>query len=146
MSATNQFETDLLELLFLNTTLANIGDATGLVGSTTAGSLYVSLSTGVASDTTTDQNSFECDYTGYSRQAVARSGAGWTVTGDTADNAALLQFGQKTGGADDSVQSALIGTDSSGAGYAMLYGSASLTVSDGVNPQFAIGALDVQLS
>ena len=37
--------TDLLELIFQNLDCANIGDATGLRGSITAGSLYVSLHT-----------------------------------------------------------------------------------------------------
>jgi hypothetical protein len=37
--------TDLLELIFCNTDAPNIGDATGLRGSSVAGSLYVSLHT-----------------------------------------------------------------------------------------------------
>jgi hypothetical protein len=37
--------TNLLLLLFNNTTWANVGDATGIVGSTGAGSLYLSLHT-----------------------------------------------------------------------------------------------------
>ena len=41
----NAAATDLLKLLLNNTTWANIGDATGLVGSGTAGSLYLSLHT-----------------------------------------------------------------------------------------------------
>lgn len=41
MSKSNTFETELLTLLFNNTNIANIGDATGLRGSTTAGNFYV---------------------------------------------------------------------------------------------------------
>lgn len=39
----NTFANDLLLLIFNNTNAANIGDATGLRGSSTAGSLYLSL-------------------------------------------------------------------------------------------------------
>jgi hypothetical protein len=41
----NTSENDLLLLLFNNTNWANLGDATGLRGSSTAGSFYVSLHT-----------------------------------------------------------------------------------------------------
>jgi hypothetical protein len=69
---------NLLKLVFTNTTWANVGDATGLVGSSVAGSLYVSLHT--ASPAAGDQTTSETSYTGYARVAVARSGAGWTVS------------------------------------------------------------------
>lgn len=45
MSKGNTFENDLLLLIFNNTDAALIGDATGLRGSSTAGSLYVALHT-----------------------------------------------------------------------------------------------------
>jgi len=145
MSATDAFENDLLDLIFANVAIANIGDTAGLRATSTAGSLYLSLSTTAPADTH-DQSTGECDYTGYSRKAVARSGAGWTVSGDTASNAALVQFGNKTAGADDAAVCVIIGGQSAGAGNALFTGAVSLTVSDGVNPQFAIGALDITLA
>ena len=45
MSATNVFENGLLSLIFENANYANVGDATGLRGSSTAGSFYISLHT-----------------------------------------------------------------------------------------------------
>ena len=51
MSATNAFETDLLKLIFQNVALANVGDASGLQPSSTAGSLYISLHTGDPGET-----------------------------------------------------------------------------------------------
>ena len=45
MSKSNSLENGLLELIFKNTNFANVGDATGLRGSSTAGSLYASLHT-----------------------------------------------------------------------------------------------------
>lgn len=74
----NTFEVDLLELILENTTLANVGDATGLVGSSGAGSLYVSLHT--ADPVGGNQTTSECDYTSYARVAVSRAGASWTIS------------------------------------------------------------------
>ena len=45
MSMSNAAETAWLTLLLNNTNWANIGDATGLRGSTVAGSLYIALHT-----------------------------------------------------------------------------------------------------
>jgi hypothetical protein len=143
MSATNAFETDLLELIFNNTDIANIGDAAGLQNSATAGSLYVSLHTGDPGETG-DQTTSEATYTSYARVAVARSGAGWTVSGNNASNAAAVTFPTATGGTNDITHFG-IGTDSSGAGNLLFKGAltATLSVSNGITPSFAIGELDV---
>jgi hypothetical protein len=61
MSKSNSWENSLLLLLFNNTAVANVGDATGLRGSTTAGSLYASLHTadpGEAGDQTTSEATY----------------------------------------------------------------------------------------
>lgn len=67
-----------LNLLFNNTNAANIGDATGLRGSSTAGNLYISLHTSDPG-ATGDQTTNEATYTSYARVAVVRSASGWTV-------------------------------------------------------------------
>ena len=119
-SFSNVFENDLLLLYFNNTNAANIGDATGLRGSTTAGSLYLSLhnaSPGEAGSQTTN----ECSWTSYARLAVARSGAGWTVSTNTFTNAAEAAFAQCTGGSD-TVKFFGVGRSVSGAGTLDWYG------------------------
>ena len=141
MSMSNAAEQALLDLLFLNTDWANVGDAGGLQNSATAGSFYVALHTadpGEAGDQTTS----EAAYTSYARVAVARSAGGWTRTTSTISNTALVQFPQCSG------SSALcthfsIGTASSGAGQIIVSGalSSSLSVSTGIQPQFAAGEL-----
>jgi hypothetical protein len=143
MSATNAFETSLLDHIFTNANIANVGDATGLRGSSTAGSLYVSLHTADPGETG-DQTTNEATYTSYARVAVARSGAGWTVSGNNASNAAAVTFPAATGGTN-TITHFGIGTDSSGAGNLLFKGalSASLAVSSGITPSFAIGELDV---
>ncbi len=143
MSKANTFETDLLELLFNNATLALIGDATGLVGSTTAGSLYVSLHTADPGEAGS-QSTSEATYTSYARVAVARSGSGWTVSGNGVSNAAVVAFPAATGGTN-TITHFGVGTSSSGAGLLLYKGAldSSLAVSSGITPEFAIGALDV---
>jgi hypothetical protein len=142
MSKSNSWETALLNLVFNNTDAANIGDATGLRGSSTAGSFYVSLHTadpGEAGNQTTN----ECAYTSYARVAVARSGSGWTVSGNTVTNAALIQFPQCTGSSETATHFG-IGTASSSTGVLLYKGalSASLAISSGIQPQFEAGSLD----
>lgn len=140
MSASNDFENKLWLLLFNNTTLANIGDATGLVGSTGAGSTQLALSTGTLADTDTLLTSSEATYTGYARQTQARSSGGWTVSNNSASNAALIQFGNDTSGTNTihSVGLGFLATGDNIRLWAIL--TADLVVNAGVNPQFAIGA------
>lgn len=142
MSKSNTFENELLLLLFNNTDAALIGDATGLRGSSTAGSLYVSLHTGDPGEAGS-QTTNEAAYGSYARVAVARSGAGWTVAGNAVTNAALVQFPQCTSGSETETHFA-IGTASSGAGKILYKGalSASLAVSSGIQPQFGAGEID----
>lgn len=132
-------ETNLLKLLFQNVTWANVGDATGLVGSGTAGSLYIALHTADPTDAGS-QTSSEATYTGYARVAVARSAGGWTVSGDTVSNAAAVTFGACTAGTN-TITHFSVGRASSGTGEIIGYGTCSLSVSSGITPSFAIGAL-----
>jgi hypothetical protein len=138
---TNAAEAALLDLLFLNTDWAGIGDAGGLQNSATAGSFYISLHTadpGEAGSQTTS----EVAYTGYARVAVARTAGGFTRTVSTVANTALVQFPQATGGTATATHFG-IGTDSTGTGNLLLKGAlnSSLSISNGIQPQFAAGAL-----
>ena len=141
MSMTNAAEAALLDLLFLNTDWANIGDAAGLQNSAAAGSFYISLHTADPGEAGT-QSTSETSYTGYARVAVARTAGGWTRTVSTIANTALVQFAQCTGGSSI-VTHFGIGTDSTGAGNLLMKGalSASLSISNGIQPQFAAGAM-----
>jgi hypothetical protein len=145
MSATNVFENGLLSLIFENANYANVGDATGLRGSSTAGVFYISLHTANPNETGT-QTTSEAAYTSYARQSVARSTAGWTVASGVCDNDAAINFPAATGGSETETHFG-VGSDVSGVGNLFLWGalSASLAVSSGITPSFAIGALDVTL-
>lgn len=138
MSKTNTFENALLLLVFNNTDIALIGDAAGLQNSATAGSLYVSLHTADPTDTAaTEQTTSEIAYTGYARVAVARSGAGWTVTGNSVSPAAAITFGAMTAGAGGTATHFGVGTDASGTGKLLYKGTITpnIVVSNGVTPE-----------
>jgi hypothetical protein len=134
---------NLLKLFFQNTGWANVGDATGLVPSTVAGSIYVSLTTADPTVTGT-QTTSESAYTNYARQAVARSGAGWTESAASAANAAIINF-PACGVTGSTVTFVGLGSAVSGAGNLYASGAltspASLAISSGITPSFAIGAL-----
>lgn len=147
MSKSDTCESNLLKLLFNNTTWANVGDATGIVGSGAAGSLYISLHTSDPGETGT-QATNETAYTNYVRVAVARTSGGWTVSGTApsqAANAALVAFAQ-CGATGATLTHFGIGRASSGAGELLYSGAltANLIVNPGITPQFAIGALVAQ--
>lgn len=150
MSGSNTLENSLLLLLFNNTAYANIGNAGGLPASTVAGSLYVSLHTADPGEAG-NQSTSEATYTGYARVAVARSAAGWTVSGTAptqAANAAAVNFPACTAGSNVLTYFG-IGSQSSGATATdfLMSGAltSSLTVSNGITPSFAISAMTVTL-
>lgn len=145
MSATNATETAILALI-LNATTWNGWAENDSTSPLTA--VEVSLHTGDPGETGS-QTTNEAAYTSYARVTVARTTAGWTVSGNTADNTAAITFPQATGGSETETHWGL-GESDTGAGTLTLYGTidtptAGLAVSTGVQPQFAIGALDITL-
>lgn len=141
MSKANVWETALLELIFKNTAMSGVGDATGLPGSAAAGSLYMSLHTadpGEAGDQTTN----EVAYTSYARVAIARSGSGFTVSGNAVALAADAVFPAGTGGSGTAAYWG-IGTAASGAGKLLYKGaiSPSIATGNGVTPRLTADTL-----
>ncbi len=136
MSKSNTFENELLLLLFNNTDIANIGDAAGLQNSAAAGSLYLVLHTADPGEAGTATTS-EIAYTGYARQAVARSSAGFTVSGASVTLAANVDFPEMTGGAGGTVTFFSVVKEVSGASVILYSGavSPSIVVASGVTPR-----------
>lgn len=136
MSKANAWENDLLLLLFNNTNAANIGDATGLRGSSTAGSLYVSLHTADPGETG-DQTTSETAYTGYARVAVARSSGGFTITANSVSPAANIDFGECTASPGGAITHFGVGTAASGTGKLLYSGTVTpnITMATGVIPR-----------
>lgn len=147
MPLTNQARNDLGDLMFLNIDAQNYGDAAGLQNSAAAGTSELALSTATLLATHTLMTQTEVAYTGYLRPTQARSGAGWTSVDGAVANAALEQFGNMSGGGPDTVTDFAL-TFNSATDYLQWYGAldASLVINNGVNPQFAIGALDLTIT
>lgn len=136
MSKSNTFENDLLLLLFNNTNIADIGDATGVRGSTTAGTFWVSLHTADPGEAGTAVTS-ETAYTGYARVSVARSGAGFTVTAGSVSPAANIDFGECTASPGGAITHFGIVNTTSGAGKLLYSGTVTpnITMAIGVIPR-----------
>lgn len=131
MSLSNATEVDILDVLLR-----------GLDPSYRAGATqYLALFTADPSETGSIAD--EADYTGYARVALTKSSA-WTGTASPFTNAALIQFGACTSGTNALTHFAVVDT-ASGAVNMMISGalSATLNVSAGIQPQFAIGVLSI---
>jgi hypothetical protein len=132
MSKGNTFENDWLLLVFNATGIANIADN---ASSSPLTNLYVSLHTGDPGEAG-DQTTNECAYTSYARVAVARSGSGWTVSGNSVSPAAEISFPAATGGSETATHFA-VGTAASSTGKVLYAGTVTpnISISSGVTPK-----------
>ena len=147
MSKSNSFETSLLSMIFNNQAIANVGDAAGVQPSVAPGSFYLRLYTDavVVSDSVVGT---EAAYTGYVTGgiAVARSGAGWTVVGNNATNAAAVTFGACSAGSENLRYFAVwLDNTTTLESHRLYWGTltSDLAVSTGITPEFAIGSINV---
>ncbi|MBC7282678.1 hypothetical protein [Hoeflea sp.] len=133
MSKGNTFENDLLKLIFNGVAIGNLADNAAAAPLT---DLYVSLHTADPGEAG-DQTANEAAYTSYARVAVARSGAGWTVTGSSVSPAAEISFPEATGVADnETVTHWGVGVAPAGAGKLLYSGAVTpnLIVRQAVTP------------
>lgn len=136
-------ESDILKLIFNATAWANIADNAASAPNT---NLFVALHTADPLEAG-DQTASEATYTGYARVAVARTTGGWTVSGTSPTqvaNAAVINFPLCTAGSN-TVTHFTVGKVTSGASE-ILYGGPltnSLAISNGITPNYAVGALVV---
>lgn len=144
MSATDIFEDELLDLIFMNENIADVGDATGLVKSTADGDCKISLATVDYIDADTVATADEAAYGGYARATIARGTAGgWSVASGTVDNDAATDFVEATSGSETEVcfGIVLLSTGNILAMYGVLL--VDLAVSVGITPEFAAGELNI---
>ncbi len=131
MSKSNATESDFLSLAFTATALSWAA----------ATELDIHLHTadpGEAGISTTS----EATYTSYAAVTVDRAATDWTVTGNTATNDNLIQFPQCTGGSNTITHVSITPNGSTQILYSGALNS-SLAVSNGIQPQFAAGALSI---
>lgn len=124
MSFSNQFEADILGLIFNATAISGLADNASASPLT---NLYVALHTADPGEGG-NQSTSEVNYTGYARVAVQRSGAGWTLAGQTISPTAVIEFGEMTAGTAGTAVYASVGTAASGAGKVIIRGALSPTI------------------
>lgn len=131
MSMSDTTETAALNLFLRGTDPAYRADATQ----------YLALFT--ADPTDTASLAAEANYTGYARVALTKASA-WTGTASPFTNTNLIQFGACTAGTNALTHFAVVDT-ASGAVDMMISGalSATLNVSNGIQPQFAPASLSI---
>lgn len=102
---------------------------------------YLALFTG--DPTETASLAAEANYTGYSRVLLPKASS-WTGTASPFTNTNLIQFGPCTAGTNAITHFAVV--DTASAAVAMMISgalSATLNVSNGIQPQFLAGALSI---
>ena len=134
MSKGNTTENDVLQKLFHAVELS--WDANT--------SLFLSLHTADPGEAGA-QTASEATYTSYARVEVARDATGWDVVANQASNDDLLQFPACTGGTNTITHVAIGTVALPGAGQIIYSGELNdaLAVSNGIQPQFAIGSLTI---
>lgn len=143
--ASNTFRGEFLDHLFINSAIAVIGDAAGLLGSAAPGNLYIRLCTDF-SVVDKDTVGTECAYVGYvpGGIGVVRSGAGFSRTGNVISNAVVEEFAPCTGGSEN-IKYAELWRDNVGltepSRIAWMEFSPVVPVSAGMTPRFAVGAI-----
>lgn len=140
MSKSDAFEADLLKLIFNATAIVNIADN---AASSPLTNLFLALHTADPGDTG-DQTTNEVSYTGYARVSVPRSTAGFTVSGSSPTQAALVSdedFPACTGGTSTATFFS-VGVASSGASKILYSGAITpnIVISTGVTPRLAAGS------
>ena len=131
MSKGNNFETDILALIFNATAIPDLAenDATA-----PAATLTVALHTADPGEAGSQATS-EIAYTGYARIAVARTSGGWTVAAGSVSPVNPITFGEMTGGAGGTVTHFSVGT---GVADELLYSGTvapNIVVATGVTPE-----------
>jgi hypothetical protein len=134
MSFSNSAETSVLDQVFKGTALPWNSNT----------DLWIALHTADPGEAGTATTS-EATYGGYARIALTRS-TDFTVSGNQVSNTSLEQFAACTSGSNTITYASVV-TTSSGAGTIIVRAalSSSISVSTGVQPQFAAGALSFTL-
>ncbi len=127
-------EAAMLGLIFQATSIVGIADNDA---SSPLTSLSVQLHTASPTDTG-DCTSQEATYTGYARVGVARTTAGWILTGTTINPGATISFPQCSGGSNTITHFSIGNTTvAASTGIMYYYGTVTpnISVSNGVTPR-----------
>lgn len=136
MTFGTSFANSELKLIYNATAIANVADNAATSPIT---NVYVSLHT--ADPSSGNQSTSETTYTGYARQAVARTTGGWTVTGASCSPVANIVFPVSTGGTP-TITNFATGTLASGTGVIFDAGTVTpnIVVSTSVSQTLTTGS------
>jgi hypothetical protein len=141
MAFSTTFRSSIASLIFTATAIANVADN---AASSPITNIQIALHT--ADATSGNQTTSETGYGAYTRQAVARTTAGWTDTAGVVTNDAAINFPQCSSGTS-TITHFSCGTAASGTGSVIVCGTTnSLAVSTGITPSFAISGLTVTVA
>ena len=135
MTATNFFETDVLNIIFTSSTSVTFSSTL----------LYISLHTASPGETGSQITS-ETTYTGYLRVGLSRlSSTSWTVASGVAFNTSTITFPQCTAGSGTITDFGIGCSSGTSTGYLIFYSSitTALSVSAGITPSFASSAMTI---
>lgn len=129
MSKQNDFEDDILKLIFNGTAIADLAEDDSTSPAT---ALTIALHTADPGETGTQLTS-EATYTSYARQTVARTTGGFTVASGSVSPVANIEFPAATGGSE-TITHFSVGT---GVSDKILYSgtvTSNIAVSSGIQP------------
>jgi len=131
MSASDYLEEEILDHIFGK-------------GTYTPPTIHVALCTASIDEDDTGSTITEANYTGYSRYET--EAADWSRSNSVMSNASALTFDECTAGSSTVSHVALV--DAASAGNLLFYAqlTSNLSVSDGIEPYFAIGDITVTAS
>jgi hypothetical protein len=134
MSFSNTTETAILALIFNATAWGNYADNAGTSPQTNIATGLHTADPGEAGDMTTS----EATYTSYARVSVARTSGGWTVSGNTVNPVASIDFPAGTGGSG-TVTYFSTGKTGGGATAILLSGTVTpnIVTGNGVTPRLS---------
>lgn len=134
MSFSNTTETAILALIFNATAWGNYADNAGTSPQTNIAVGMHTADPGEAGDMTTS----EATYTSYARVSVARTSGGWTVSGNTVNPVASIDFPAGTGGSG-TVTYFSTGKTGGGATAILLSGTVTpnIVTGNGVTPRLS---------
>ena len=141
MPFTTNFSKEVLELIFENSNIPNLGDSTGVRGSSDAGSFELAL---------IKSGGAEADYTGYQRLLLTRTSNVWSTSGATLSNALEITFPPCVGNAQTIIGFKILYGAVGTTPYSTELGSGTLNntvpISAGETPRFEALALTITLS
>lgn len=138
MSKTDVYENAILALLFNATAIANVAQN----GTSPITSLWASLHTADPGETGT-QGTNETSYSGYTRISVARTTAGWVVTGNSVSPVSAIAFPAAASTSTGTLTNFGVGASSASTGGALYYKGTitpNINFGLGVTPRLTTGS------